>query len=81
MQFGTVRHNDQCRKWRAAVDSELTLNASCMPMGYCSLEQLLRLCLSLPQIEGVCGYGNTIRRTLDFSMHLIDLLIAFNCVS
>lgn len=36
----------------------------------------------VPQIEGAHGYGNTIRRrTLEFSMHPINLLIASNCVS
>jgi hypothetical protein len=40
----SVRHNDQCRKWRVAVG----LTLICMPlaMGRRSLELLLRLCHS-----------------------------------
>lgn len=65
----SVRHNDQCRKCRT---------------DYCNCQWILftrTVAPPPPQIEGVYGHGNTIRRTLDFSMHLINLLIAFNCVS
>jgi hypothetical protein len=68
----SVRHRDLCRKWRAAVGltqqshpNRILFTRTAPP--------------PLAQIEWVYGYGeyNTIRRTLDFSMHLINLLQLF----